>query len=190
MYSNSIKFILVLTGFAPIFLIYWILELIINFKNLHFYVSLDWFSFSNFLSHHYSLFIFLILILLAFVLKSKALHSLPIGSIEVKSIKPADINLNPLLISYFLPLCKFYFTDADDAIFLLVPVIISILYIAIGKNAYHYNLVFRLLFRYKNYEIQTKSEVTYLLLSKTKIVRPDQIKRFVQLSEYMLIHIN
>lgn len=41
MYSNFIKFILVLFGFAPIFLMYWILELIITFRNLHFYILLE-----------------------------------------------------------------------------------------------------------------------------------------------------
>ena len=173
MYSNFIKFILTATAFSPILLSYWIVNTILNSKNLSFYLHIE--TFSAFLegvfqiiTTHYLLILFLLIVLLCKILLKKAIKSLPIGSIEVKSIKPADVNFDRLLFSYFLPWIKLATSNDLNLLFLFGFIIFYIVYTILGKNSYHYNLVFRILLGYYNYEIQTKK---WILSWKNSVLR-------------------
>jgi hypothetical protein len=194
MYSNFIKLLVTITGFSPVLFTYWLIITYQNCKNLKLYFQFDslsniWVGAQNLFVHHYLLLFFLLIILLSNFLLKKALATLTIGSIEVKSIKPADINFTPILFSYLLPLSKLYFTTDKEQVFIIIAILIYAIYVFIGKSSYHYNLVFRLFFGYKNYEIQSKKEMTYLLLSKTKLVNTKQVTEYIQLTEYMIINV-
>ena len=192
MYSNLFRFIFSMTGLAPIFLSCWIVKLIQEIEGWSFYLSLD--SFSDFclglvelLSNHYLLLLFILLVLLCNLLLNKAIRTLPIGSINVKHIKPVDTNLSSILFSYVLPWFKFLKIELADWILLTGTIMVYFAIVIIWQNSYHYNLIVRLLLGYRHYEIKTTSEVSYLLLAKYKIVNPKQINRYVQLYDYMII---
>lgn len=194
MYSNLIKFILVITSLSPILISYWIVLTILNFNNLDIY--LDFSSgkiivegFKDFLCNHYLILIFISVVLLCRHIFLKGIRNLSIGSIELKQIKSVDVNFNPILISYILPCFKFQFKNNEELIIVVGTVLVYFIYAYIAKNSYHYNLIIRLLFNYKNYEVQTTCEVSYLMLSKEILNNKKQVKTYVQISEHMLVNI-
>lgn len=194
MYSNFIKFVLTSTGLSPILLSYWIVKTLQNLDNLEFYISIDsWQKFvdglENIIFNHYLLFSFILIFVLCKFLFLLGLKNLSIGAIELKSIKPVDVNFNPLLFSYILPWSKFFFEDSKDLIFLVGFILIYLIYIYLGKNSYHYNLILRLL-GYKNYEVQTKKEMGYLLLSNINLVNVNEVTKYVQISDNMIVNIS
>ena len=194
MYSNIIKLILTATAFSPILLSYWIVNTLLNAKNLSIYLDIESFSslskgILQIITTHYLLLLFLLTVLLCKISLNTAIKTLPIGSIEVKSIKPADVNFDRILFSYILPWIKLATNNDLDLLFVLGFFLFYVVYTILGKNSYHYNLVFRILLGYYNYEIQTKKEVTFLLLSKMKIINSNQITKYVSLMDYMIINI-
>lgn len=194
MYSHFIRFVLTLTGLSPILLSYWIVKTLQNFSDFKLYLSLD--NANDFISGlkqllicHYLLFAFIIVFLLCKYLFLEGLKNLSIGAIELKSIKSVDINFNPILFSYILPWSKFFFKSNEDLIFVAGFIFIYLIYTYIGKNSYHYNLILRLL-GYKNYEVQTKKEMGYLLLSKITLINVNQVTLYVQISDYMIVNVS
>lgn len=194
MYSNFIKFILTSTAFSPILLSYWIVNTLLNLKNLSFYIqvkSLDNFSSGviEIITIHYLLIIFIMVVLICNILLKKAIKTLPVGSIEVKSLKPADVNFNTILFSYLLPWIKLATSNDIDLLFVFGFLLCYLVFIILGNNSYHYNLVFRILLGYNNYEIQTKEGITFLLLSKKKIINTKHITKYVSLMQHMIINV-
>ncbi|CAM4344746.1 hypothetical protein FLTE109939_06615 [Flavobacterium terrigena] len=194
MYSNFIKFVLSFTGLSPILLSYWIVKTLQNFKNLNVYITIDsWQNIveglKNIIINHYFLFLFILIFILCRFLFLQGLKNLSKGSIVLKSIKSVDINFNPILFSYILPWSKFFFKDNEDLIFVIGFSFVYLLYTYIGKNSYHYNLILRLL-GYKNYEVQTKKEMSYLLLSKETLINVNQVTEYIQVSDYMIVNVS
>ena len=194
MYSNFIKFVIVFTGLSPILLSYWIVKTLQNIDNLEFYLTIDSLGsvnsgLRNILTNHYLLILFICIFLLCRFLFLQGVKNLSIGSIELKSIKSADINFNPILFSYILPWSKFLFKSNEDLLFVIGFVFIYVMYTYLGKNSYHYNLILRLL-GYKNYEVQTKKEMGYLLLSKETLINVNQVTQYIQLSDYMIVKVS
>lgn len=195
MYSNIVRFIFSLTGLAPIFLSCWLVKTIQNIDNLTWYLSLSSVKdicngIENIIENHYLLFLFIVTVIVCKFLMNHAIGILPIGSIEVKSIKPVDANFNVFLFSYILPWFKFFVTDSKDWIFLLGTILIYLAMTILWKSTYHYSLINKFLLGYRNYEITTVNGVTYLMLSKEKLVNPRQIDRYVQLLDYMIINVS
>lgn len=194
MYSHFIRFVLTLTGLSPILLSYWIVKTMQNFDSFELYLSLDTSKelisgLKEIINNHYLLFAFILVFIFCRYLFIEGLKNLSIGAIELKSIKSVDINFNPILFSYILPWSKFFFKSNEDLIFVVGFIFIYIIYTYIGKNSYHFNLTLRLL-GYKNYEVQTKKEMGYLLLSKTTLINVNQVTKYVQISDYMIINIS
>lgn len=44
------------------------------------------------------------------------------------------------------------------------------------------------LFGYRYYEIATKKEVTYIMISKEKLINPSDIKAYSQLTDYVILN--
>jgi hypothetical protein len=194
MYSHFIRLVLTLTGLSPILLSYWIVKTLQSFSDLRLFLSIensnDLISgLKEILVGHYLLLAFIIVFLLCRYLFIQGLKNLSIGAIELKSIKSVDINFNPILFSYILPWSKFFFKSNEDLIFVVGFIFIYIVYTYIGKNSYHYNLILRLL-GYKNYEVQTKKEMGYLLLSKTTLINVNQVTQYVQIADYMIVNVS
>ena len=194
MYSNFIKFVLVLISLSPILLSYWIVMTIMNYDNLDIYIEfVSWknlvLNIKDFWSNQYLIILFFLIVLICRYIFLKGLKNLSIGIIDLKQIKSVDINFNPILISYFLPWFKFQFKNNEDLTLVIGAIIIYIIYAYIAKSSYHYNLVIRLLFNYKNYEVQTTAEVWYLMLSKDTLKNKKQATRYIQISDHMLVNI-
>lgn len=194
MYSNFIKFVIVFTGLSPILLSYWIVKTLQNIDNLEFYLTIDSLrsvnsGLRNILTNHYLLILFICIFLLCQFLFLQGVKNLSVGNIELKSIKSVDINFNPILFSYILPWSKFFFKSNEDLLFVIGFIFIYVLYTYLGKNSYHYNLILRLL-GYKNYEVQTKKEMGYLLLSKETLINVNQVTQYIQLSDYMIVKVS
>jgi hypothetical protein len=194
MYSNFIKFILVLISLSPIMLSYWIVLMIIDYKNLDIYFdfsSLETIKqgLKNFWQNHYLILLFVATVILCRYIFLQGIKNLSIGAIDLKQIKSVDVNFNPILISYILPWFKFHFKNNEDLALVIGSIIIYIIYAYIAKSSYHYNLIIRLLFNYKNYEVQTTGEVWYLMLSKQTLKNKKQVTRYIQISEHMLVNI-
>ncbi len=144
----------------------------------------------NLLEIHYLLILFLLAILLARFLIAKAKKSLPIGRIEIKSVKPGDTNFFTLLFSVILPFYKFYTPNVSDAIYMACFIIIAMAYGITMKNSYHFNIVLKLFLGYSHYEIATTGEITYLMLSKKNLITKSQITNYVYLTNYMLLNVS
>ena len=194
MYSNFIKFIFALTGFSPILFSYWIVGLIQNHDKLSFYLQISsgklfYEGFVDILNRHWSLIVFVIIIFISRLLIKIAVNTLTIETINVKSVKSADFNFSPILLSYFLPWIRFYI---DSNVEILFPAIIicCVVYSFIAKNSYHFNLTIRLFFGYRNYEIQTTNEISYLMLSRKGIINKNQVNKCVHLTDYMLLNVS
>lgn len=195
MYSSIIQIIFALTGLAPIFLSCWVVKTIQNAPKLTCYLNLGTFrdiycGIIEIIVTHYLLFTFIAIIIICKILMNHAIKTLPVGSIKVKSIKPVDANLSSILFSYALPWFKFFINGFEDWIFLVGTIFVYIIICILWKSSYHYNLIIKLILGYRNYEIKTINEVTYLMLSKEKLINPNQVSKYVQLSDYMIINVS
>lgn len=180
-------------GFSPILVSLWIVKTIQNWNDLYFYIKADSWKDAyagtiNLLRNHYLVLIFIVILLTTRFLIKKAEHTLSIGAIDVKSIKPSDNNFLTFLFSIILPFFKFYVTGISDFTFLIGFIIICIVYAIVLNRSYHFNLMLRFFFGYNNYEVQSKKEITYLVLSKSILINPSQLTHYIQLTDFMLIN--
>ena len=74
-------------------------------------------------------------------------------------------------------------------IYIISVAIIILVATVINKSSYHFNLIVKLFLNYRYYEIQTKNEVTYFMLSKQKLINSKQVNKYVQLTDYLLINV-
>ena len=192
--SRFIQFFFSMTALSPVLVILWFIKTFQNRDRLSFYVRIDsakeiksglW----ELLRNHYLLLIFLLLIICSYILIKLATRKLPIVPIEVKSIKPADINFNTLLLSIISPFAKLTLTGISDTLFMLLFFSICVIYALIINGSYHYNFIMRLFLGYKYFEVQSKREVTYLALSKKRLINSSQIKNCVMLTPHMIINL-
>lgn len=169
MFSNLIKFVFILTGYSPILLIYWIVG-VYNSK--------------CYLTNIFIVPTFLGLILLCWYILKLAKTKLTVNEIQLKSLKPADNNFMPFILSYFLPCVELY---KKDFIFICIWLLLLFLVVLINKNSNHYNPILKFLFGYRYYEVQTTKDVTYTLLTQKKLINKTQINRFSQLTDYVIL---
>lgn len=109
---------------------------------------------------------------------------LTINNIGVKSIKSADLNMNSLLLSYFLPCIELF---KKDTIFILGWFIVLIILIVINRSTHFYNPILKL-FGYRYYEVTTNNGIVYTMISKRKLVNTNEVKRYSQLTDYVILN--
>lgn len=194
MFSNFLKYILTITAFAPILFCLWIASILQQSKNLKFYFDISSFDIflngiCNLIKTHYLLLLFLLIVVICIRIMNKAVKNLTVNAIELKSIKPGDQNLTALLLGTILPFCKLFLNDSKDLIYIISVAIIILVATVINKSSYHFNLIVKLFLNYRYYEIQTKNEVTYFMLSKQKLINSKQVNKYVQLTDYLLINV-
>jgi hypothetical protein len=194
MYSSFIKVVLVLLGFAPVLLTLYVLKLYRIYPGLHLYCSLD--SFPHFLyglAEFLSIHLFLILFLLASAALISLVHHakrhLPVGRITLKSAKPVEMNFQTYLFSLVLPLCKIIYPTSSDWTYLIGYLLITILFSWIMSKTYHFNLMLRFM-GYLHYEVATTHEITYLMLSRQKIINKQAVTEYIQLADSMLVNVS
>ena len=169
MFSNFIKILFVITAYSPILLIYWVVG-VYNSK--------------CYLTNIFIPPIFLGLIFLCWYILKLAKTKLTVNGIQLKSLKPADNNFMPLILSYFLPCIELY---KKDFIFICIWIVLLLLIILISKNSYHYNPILKFIFGYRYYEVQTTKDITYTLLTQKKLINKNQINQFSQLTDYLIL---
>ena len=116
--------------------------------------------------------------------RKAARGKLTINNIGVKSIKSADLNMNSLLLSYFLPCIELF---KKDPIFIFGWFVVLIILIVINRGTYFYNPIIKL-FGYRYYEVTTNSGVVYTMISKKKLVNTNEVKRYSQLTDYVILN--
>ncbi|RZJ48322.1 MAG: hypothetical protein EOO44_21265 [Flavobacterium sp.] len=190
MFNKIAKYLFVLSGLTPILLICWLIKIIQLRTDLTFYLPHDCRGFRegiwDFLIVHWLLIVFLLCVLFGKLLLNKALTRLPIIQITAKTLKPAEVNFTPLLFSLLAGWLKFYFHDDKDLIYLVGTVFLCIIYALVFRDSYHYNIIFKVCFGYRYYEIQD-GNVTYLFLSKKMIYDTPEITSGIKITDYMLI---
>jgi hypothetical protein len=189
-YSRIIKFIIALSGLFPILLIFWLEELFQNWKILIVYFDLKHAGAGllEIFSRHWALILFCILLLLCRTILRNAKTTLPSVTFNAKSIKPADPNFLSVLLSYLAPWFKVLLKTDQDYIYVFGFLLIAFCLALITSESYQYNLSFRLFFGYKNFEVQTTDEITYLVLSKNNLINKKHITQVATLTDYMLIN--
>ena len=106
MFSKLIKLLFVITAYAPIILICWIVSVYNVLKDGESitFIDLSSFEFADLLERLNLIYLFLLLFLICYYILFLAKSKLTRNNIELKSIKSSDLNMNTLILSYFLPL--------------------------------------------------------------------------------------
>lgn len=186
MFSKSLKLLFVTTAYAPILLIWWLVSIynifqiggsleIIDFGNFKF---LELFNRTNLI------YLFFLLIICCWFILYLSKTKLTRNYIEIKSIKSSDLNMNILVFSYFLPCIEIY---KKDSIFIYGWFLALLITIFINKGTYFYNPLMKL-FGFRYYEIATKKEMTFLMISKDKIINAKDIIAYSQLTDYVILN--
>ncbi|AXY73635.1 hypothetical protein D3H65_06410 [Paraflavitalea soli] len=171
MFSKPIKYLLVATSIAPIVFVYWLVG-VLRSKDL---------------SSNYGLLITLVLLLVACkVILNFAEAHLEVRSINLKSVKSADHNIISFLFVYLLPI--FDFVKKDDY-YIWAFVVIVVFVVIINTNTYHFNPLLSLVFRYKFYEVATKGEITFILITKQQIINVEDVRKYIQLTPYVILDV-
>jgi hypothetical protein len=192
MYSRFVKYIISISSFFPIFLVFWLVNLLGSWKELHFYFNTgsaaDFFEgLKVFLKQHGLLLIFLaLLILCRQVIRFAQTHLSP-QAIDIKAIKPANVNFVSAILSYVGPFFKFFLESGHDYIYAGGYFLMAAVIAMVTSRAYHYNMTFSIFFRYQHFEVSTTKDVTYLILSRKHLVNKKQLTEVVHLTDYMLI---
>lgn len=181
MFSNFIKILFVLTAYSPVFLIIGIVEMI-NIQKEGYSITFVQ-SGKEIFNRINLIFCFLILVPISTLILSWAKNNLTRNTIEIKSIKSADVNLPPFIVSYFLPCIELI---KKDSTYLLVWSILLAIIILINLKTYFYNPCLKL-FGYRYYEVSTKKDVTYTIISKDKLININQVKSYSHLTDYVII---
>lgn len=193
MYSPFIRIILAFVSLAPVLLSLYIVSMINGYKNLYWSIRLTTarqflFDLWNLLQTHYLLLAFVLLCVGGSWLVRKAREELSVGRIELKSVKPADSHFGPVLFGVVLPFYKIYDPSLSDLYYIGGFVLVACVFAVTMKASFHYNIIFKLVLGYRHYEVATTGEITYLLLSRQKIVNRKQVEKYVYLTDYMLIN--
>lgn len=186
MFSKLIKLTFAITAYAPVLLIWWAVSVYSIFQSGKkiVFIELNDLNLFELFNKLNLIFVFLILVLISWYIMYLATNKLTRNKIEVKSIKSADTNMNTLIFSYFLPCIEIYNKQTIYVIgwFLALSIIIII-----NKGTYFYNPLMKV-FGYSYYEIVTRKDVSYLMISKQKLKNTADIKIYSQLTEFVLLN--
>lgn len=192
--SNLIKVILSIIGLSPALLLLYLVKLYKEWAQLSIYFSLKSFDKAivggkELLRMHCFLLIFIAMVLLAGFIIRFAGRKFSVGRIEAKTIKPSDNNFNTVIFSIIPAVIKFSNPGINDGTILIIFVTLGTLMGLTMKGSYHHNIVLKLLFRYRHYEVQETKGGTYLVVSKRYLINPAELTQYVRLADHMLLDI-
>ncbi len=180
MLGGVFKHILVGTSISPVFLAIWIRGAIETKSPTH---GLYW------------LFLFTFLIPTSWIIIRLSERKLEILPIKVNSVSLSDKEVSAFLVAYILPILSIVSLDLWTVLFIIFLLYVSML----TTGNYHFNPVLSLLFGYHYYEIEIEIEeskgetitfVTFVLMTKKTIKSARNIKKVVQVSDYMLLEVS
>ena len=123
----------------------------------------------------------LFLVFICYILVSYLMRSLGHVSINVISVKSIDNEAVSYIIAYLFPLIS----PGSDAV-LFISVFLFLAFIMYASNAFTFNPILTL-FGLHFYEIQSKSGVSYILLSVNDITDVNKIKKVIRLSGHVML---
>ena len=175
MISKFLEYVFVGTSISPVFLAIWIGKSIKT---------------GNYLNGLFWVLLFIILIPLTWTIIKFSEKKLEILPIKVKSVAPANREVAAFLIAYILPILSFVNLDLLTILF-----IIGLLYVSmLTTSNYHFNPVLSLFFGYRYYEVEIEEsngeKTTYVLMTKRTIRNAKNIRKIVQVSDYMLMEVD
>lgn len=107
----------------------------------------------------------------------------------IREFERKDQEMLTYLFIYLLPFLRSEnSTFANEwimSVYILAIIILAIAY----ADAFHFNPVMRLLFRYRFYAVRDRDGVSHLLISKTDLRRPDKDVQTVGLAWNVYLHI-
>lgn len=186
MFSKLIKLSFVITAYAPVILIWWLVSVYSVFSTNEKITFIDFNNFStdDIFNKMNLIFVFLLLVLCCWYILYLGNKKLTRNYIEVKSIKSSDLNMNTLVLGYFLPCIELH---NKDVVYLIGWLLALCVVIYINKGTYFYNPLMKL-FGYSYYEIVTKKEITYLMISKQKLKNTNDINAYSQLTDFVILN--
>ncbi|MFZ7103265.1 MAG: hypothetical protein ACOWWO_11515 [Peptococcaceae bacterium] len=134
----------------------------------------------------YILFTAILLMLLCLYVLSIAKKKIQIVDFTISSIKTADSEVLGFLVAYLIP----FATLASDQINGAVLIFIFGLFLLViwSTNSYHINPLLTL-FGYHFYEVTTRNNITFLLITKRDLRNTTSVKKVIQLTEYMVFDV-
>ena len=105
--------------------------------------------------------------------------------LRIKSVRTADPHVLAYIVGYLYPLVYAQVTTVRLSV--LVFVFVVLLLVLYTSKAFNINPVLQMLFRYKFYEVVTRGDFTYVVVSKRKIVNTRTPIDGRQLSPYMYL---
>lgn len=186
MFSKLFKLTFVISAYAPVILIWWLVSVynLFNSGGTIEFINFSDFNFSDLFNRLNLIIVFLILVLFCWLIQHLATNKLTRHNIEVKSIESSDFNMITIIFSYFLPCVEIY---KKDEIYIVSWFWALCAIVYINKGTYFHNPLMKI-FGYSYYKIVTKKEVAYLLISKDKLKNINQIKAYSHLTEYVLLN--
>ena len=169
MLRRPYKLFLVSTSLAPIFLT-------LSFLDLR---KGEWLLASSWLG------LVIAIVYLTDKLIRAALHHLEVRELRIDSARTSDREVISFLIAYVMPLALTGTVKQPDL--WSVAFVVSLFGVVVwGTHAYDFNPLLGLL-GYHFFEVKNKSGVTYILITKRKIVSVEQITKVVQLTDYVVL---
>ena len=108
--------------------------------------------------------------------------------IKVKSIKSSDKEVMTFLLAYLLPLIPGK-TIGISGHFLTIVFVFSMFFLAIYySNAFDFNPLLGLC-GYHFYEVQSEDGMTFLLITRKHLLKPEQVAEVVQLFPYTFLNV-
>lgn len=115
-------------------------------------------------------------------------NKVPSGPMQITSLRVADRSAITFVVVYLLPLVTVQGVDVRPSV--LVIVICLLAWLVYHSEAYLVNpLLATWPFKYHFYEVATKEEVTYILVSRREIVNTKDQLEVKQISTYMFLDV-
>jgi len=192
MLSKILQFCLILLGLAPVVLLYGLVNLadfFVHYQIIFLPITKDsLFQGLDVFIEAGGLYLlgFFILMPLSKMLLNFINKNLEIRTIEAKQIKSYDFQMNAIYLSYILPFAKFTALDWN-AIYTFAFIAILLVISWSNRRTYNTNVFLSLFLNYRHYEVQTRAEVTFIMLSKRMLINTKEIPHYIQLTDYVIL---
>lgn len=164
MLSKFLELLMVFTSLSPILLTLWFKEF-----------SQNW----NYNDGIIYLVVAVALWGIAFIILNICRKNLQMLPVKIESISIADKEMISFIFAYLIPLLEISY----PLLFFLLGLFV---FIVLTTHSYHFNPIFGL-FGYHYYEVSIENGTTFILMTKKTLMNTKQIKRIVQLTDYILL---
>lgn len=121
-----------------------------------------------------------------FYVLSQAPKKLEVFKVDSISIKPADNEIVGFVLAYLVPILNASYNEVNFTLMGFIYTLFVV--IAWNSNAYHFNPILGVL-GFNAYEVTTKENITYVLLTRQTIRSNADVTSVCQLTQYMLLDI-